>query len=96
MEASRCSGIPCKNIKRWATQGVLRKKGGGRRRYSPEMELSTYNWLCETYPRDSIVEMEKIQNYALGESDDESFKASRGWVLKFIQRFQLRDRFEIV
>ena len=34
-EISRSLGIPCKNIKRWATEGIFRKRGGGRRRTNP-------------------------------------------------------------
>jgi hypothetical protein len=36
-EISRMLKIPCKNIKRWSTQGIFRKRGGGRRKSSPEM-----------------------------------------------------------
>jgi len=35
IEISRKLKIPCKNIKRWSQQGVERKKGGGRKRFSP-------------------------------------------------------------
>ena len=31
-------GIPCKNIKRWATDGIIRKRGAGRRRVNPRLE----------------------------------------------------------
>lgn len=37
-EISKKLGIPCKNIKRWATGGVFRKIGGGRKRISPSLE----------------------------------------------------------
>lgn len=37
-EISRRLQIPCKNIKRWSTEGVFRKRGGGRRRSTPQME----------------------------------------------------------
>ena len=36
IEVSRRLRIPCKNIKRWSQYGVERKKGGGRKRFSPE------------------------------------------------------------
>jgi hypothetical protein len=35
IDISRKLGIPCKNIKRWSQQGIERKKGGGRKKFSP-------------------------------------------------------------
>jgi hypothetical protein len=37
-EISKKLGIPCKNIKRWATDGIIRKRGAGRRRVNPRLE----------------------------------------------------------
>ena len=44
-EISRKLRIPCKNIKRWSTQGVFRKSGGGRKRSSPKMENDIKKWI---------------------------------------------------
>lgn len=92
-EISRMLDIPCKNIKRWATEGVCRKRGGGRRRSSPLMESEVRNWIRKEFAPHEIVEIERIQEYALAVNKDEGFKASRGWVLKFIDRFRLRDKY---
>jgi hypothetical protein len=45
IEISRKLHIPCKNIKRWSQQGVERKKGGGRKRFSPETEWAVSDYL---------------------------------------------------
>lgn len=44
-EISKLLGIPCKNIKRWSTEGVCRKRGGGRKRSSPLMENEVRKWI---------------------------------------------------
>lgn len=36
-DISKLLGIPCKNIKRWAAEGIGRKIGGGRRRSQPDL-----------------------------------------------------------
>lgn len=49
-EISRTLGIPCKNIKRWATDGIYRKRGGGRRRTNPGLEEEVYRWINNHHP----------------------------------------------
>jgi hypothetical protein len=95
-EISRNLGIPCKNIKRWATEGVFRKRGGGRRRTNPSLEDDVYRWLDNNFDFGDSVPIEQIQQYALSRSRDPTFKASRGWAIKFIDRFNLRNRFGIM
>jgi len=36
-DISKLLGIPCKNIKRWAAEGIGKKIGGGRRRSQPDL-----------------------------------------------------------
>lgn len=48
-EISRKLHIPCKNIKRWSTQGVSRKSGGGRKRSSPKMEQDIKKWILQQF-----------------------------------------------
>lgn len=86
-EISRKLRIPCKNIKRWSTQGISRKRGGGRRRSSPEMEEAVNRWILEQFAQGEEIELDRIQEYALAINGDQYFKASRGWVLKFIDRY---------
>jgi len=83
-KVSKLLKIPCKNIKRWSTEGIFRKRGGGRKRTSPEMEEDTYRWLIRNFYEQEEVYIDQIQEYALSHSDDPNFKASRGWALKFI------------
>jgi hypothetical protein len=89
-EISRKLHIPCKNIKRWSTQGVSRKSGGGRKRSSPKMEQDIKKWILQQFAEGEIVELDRIREYALAISGDEAFKASRGWVCKFVDRAELR------
>ena len=89
-DISRMLKIPCKNIKRWSAQGVYRKRGGGRKRSSPAMEDVVSKWISETFRPGQEVDLERVQEFALAVSGDPSFKASRGWVLKFLDRFGLR------
>ena len=94
-EVSKALGIPCKNIKRWSTEGVFRKRGGGRRRTHPGLEDLIDQWINKHHiPGDSI-SIEEIQRYALSKSHDPLFKASRGWAIKFIDRFKLREKYVI-
>jgi transposase-like protein len=96
IEVSRRLRIPCKNIKRWSQYGVERKKGGGRKRFSPETERRVARKLKELYKEGSEVEYVKVQNIAINLSDDPTFKASRGWVVKFVERQNLRNYYTFV
>lgn len=93
-EISRLLKIPCKNIKRWATQGVCRKRGGGRKRTSPDMEEKVYDWVIGHFAEGEAVDIELMQEQALRVNNDDGFKASRGWALKFIERYKLRSIFD--
>ena len=64
VEISRKLRIPCKNIKRWSQQGVLRKKGGGRKRFSPETEINVANFLRMTHPPGSEIQYQEVQEIA--------------------------------
>lgn len=89
-EISRLIGIPCKNIKRWAVEGVDRKRGGGRRKTDPSMEDDIHDWLKRHHKMGDRISVEEIQEYALSKATDPTFKASRGWAIKFIDRYNLR------
>ncbi len=58
IEISRKLRIPCKNIKRWSQQGVERKKGGGRKRFSPDTEKAVSKYLKEHYGKGFEVQYE--------------------------------------
>lgn len=94
IEISRKLKIPCKNIKRWSQQGVERKKGGGRKRFSPETENAVSDYLKKQYQKGAEIPYEDVQEIARSMSDDVTFKASRGWVVKFVERQQLRGYFK--
>lgn len=48
-EISRKLRIPCKNIKRWSTEGVFRKRGGGRKRSTPHLEHAVLQWIRQSF-----------------------------------------------
>ena len=63
---------------------------------NPDMEDRLFRWVSRTYlPGDSI-EIERLQNVALFYAADDKFKASRGWIIKFIERYHLKDQFQII
>lgn len=90
-KVSQVFGIPCKNIKRWSQEGIERKCGAGRKRRNPAMEEKLNKWILQTYHVESCIPIEDIQRVALYFAKDPSFKASRGWVIKFIERYSLKD-----
>jgi transposase-like protein len=92
-EAAARLNVPPKNLKRWMQSGPIRKKGG-RKTQDPDMEKKLYFWIngyLEEYskmpPAKAIKQMAlKYSKYA------ESFKASKGWMEKFLARHNLNRR----
>jgi len=59
------------------------------------MENKVFSWLRGTYRMGETVEIGEIQNKALEVGEDGVFKASRGWALKFVERYQLRKYYTL-
>ncbi len=95
-EISRTLNIPCKNIKRWSLEGIARKRGGGRSKMNPTLEEDVFRWIRTHYHEDEPLQIEDIQKYALSRSIDEHFRASKGWAMRFVERFHLNTFYEIV
>lgn len=57
------------------------------------MESEVKNWITKEFAHGEVVEIERIQEFALAVNKDECFKASRGWVLKFIERHHLKGKY---
>lgn len=86
-KASEILNVPFKNLKRWILVGPNRKKGG-RKTKDPEMELNLTEWMIEfrdkygDLPNCNMVKKEALK---LSRFKD-SFKASKGWYEKFMNR----------
>ena len=86
---SKSFGIPIKNIKRWCEQGVERKEGAGRKRWDPSMENELYQRRISKQPEGGALDVEEIRAIALELSTVPDFKASRGWIINFADRYNL-------
>ena len=81
--------VPLKNLKRWVEVGAHRKKGGGRKTLDPDMEYELYQW-CLSQLTDKPLTRGLIKQRARNLSRFQgSFKASKGWLDKFIKRYEL-------
>lgn len=89
MEASRICNIPIKNLKRWIANGYYRKKGG-RKTQDPRMEDSLIRWIDQFYElNQKLPDQRLIKDMALMKSNfGSSFKASKGWYEKFLNRYK--------
>lgn len=86
-EASDILGIPEKNIKRWLRNGPERKKGAGRKTMDPSMEHKLLNWIADEYKRTGIFpDCKDVKAQAKIFSNNNDFKASKGWCDKFMRR----------
>ncbi|KRW98469.1 Homeodomain protein [Pseudocohnilembus persalinus] len=91
MYVSKQLDIPAKNIRRWVKQGPNRKKGGGRRTKDIEMEKKLHKWIIQQFSTQNQATRKQIQEKAMEITQfKNSFKASKGWMEKFLQRFQQR------
>ena len=88
---SKVMGIPCKNIKRWHDYGVDRKKGAGRKKTDPVMEENVCGWIYRNHHPGEDLDPCQLQQVALHFSTDPNFKASKGWLGNFLDRYQLRS-----
>lgn len=88
-EASDMLEIPEKNIKRWIKNGPERKKGAGRKTMDPNMERNLLNWVANEFSKKGeFPDNKEIKNQAKIFSNQEKFKASKGWCDKFLRRNQ--------
>jgi hypothetical protein len=91
-------GIQAKSIKRWVRDGVVRIRGGfasqgGRKVADPAMEAKLSKWLNLYFLDNGQKPSNKdIRRKAIDLSSNQNrFKASKGWLEKFIKRFVKRQ-----
>ena len=69
---------------RWKKNGCERKEGGGRPTDS-EME----NLIFEKIRSGDLTDEKEIRKFAIDLSKANSFKASKGWFVKFCDRYRI-------
>ena len=86
-EAADTLCITEKNIKRWLKNGPERKKGAGRKTMDPRMEHRLLDWIKDEFNRNKgLPDSKEIKSKARSFSENETFKASKGWCDKFLKR----------
>lgn len=86
LEAAQKWDIPVKNIKRWMKNGPERKKGG-RKTQDPVMESNLADWIRQYISSHKAMPSSRmIKDRALELSKFNDFKASKGWLEKFMNR----------
>ncbi|CAI2359315.1 unnamed protein product [Moneuplotes crassus] len=88
-EASKIHNVPIKSLKRWMVFGSQRQKGGGRKTKDPEMERKLYNWYLEQQENNIVVTAKSIKDMALKFTRCDDFLASKGWLEKFKNNYNL-------
>ena len=93
-KASEILNVPFKNLKRWILVGPNRKKGG-RKTKDPEMERKLTKWMIDfksqygDLPNCNMVKQEALKLSIF----KDSFKASKGWYEKFMNRqFRCKEK----
>ena len=69
-----------------------RLNGAGRKPKDPEMEEELFQWILELRSRHLRVSRRMIRLQARSLSPDDEFKASRGWLYRFMKRHDLSLR----
>ena len=87
---SREFGIPRRNLLRWKKNGCERKEGGGR-----PTDAALEQLIHDKIKRQELTDERTIRNFAIEYSRTSSFKASKGWFVKFCHRFGISLDFNI-
>lgn len=85
-DISKELGIPAKNIRRWKEEGINRKVGAGRRIKDIDMELNLRRWLIGEWNSGRYPSCKEIKQMAKTLSTNIEFRASKGWLQKFVDR----------
>lgn len=94
-EVSKTFGVAVKNIKRWLKQGVQRIKGGGRKVLDRNLDTALSKWLIQVSLKDKVnvvTNKGRVKKQARQLSTVSGFKASKGWLDKFLARTQIEHQ----
>lgn len=83
-EVSRMYGISINNICRWRKR-CERKSGAGRKVHNPSMESAILRWIG-SLGASTVITRQLIRKKAIELAQDSTFKASKGWFERFMNR----------
>ena len=82
--------ISIKNLKRWLKFGPERRKGGGRKKANPVMESKLFEWYNLHYKSNELpISIKLLKQMAIRFANTANFAASRGWLSRFINKYNI-------
>lgn len=87
-EVSEKYGISSRNINRWKKIGILRKKGSGRKFKDPSLESRMMIWY--NFQDKEKITAKQFKEKALELSNNESFRASTGWLTNIKKKYKIK------
>lgn len=78
-----------KSVERWRSNGIERKKGGGRKTLDPNMEAQLIEWYNNQIALGKIITPAMIKYKAKVLSCVKTFQASYGWYEKFKKKYKI-------
>ena len=89
-EVAKFFNIPQKKLKRWLEIGPKRLEGGGRKVMDPQMEIDLIHWIKSEKLFMKKITGKQIQDKARSLSRSEKFLASKGWLEKFLKKYDIK------
>ena len=90
IDVARKYGISTRNINRWKKIGIKRKKGSGRKFKDPLLEKKLLIWY-NTQDKNNITSRQ-FKSKALELSNNNSFRASSGWLTTIKKKYRIKFR----
>ena len=89
-EIAKMYNIPLKKLKRWIEIGPKRLEGGGRKVMDPFMEQDLIKWITFEKQNGIKISGKQVQDKAKSLSRVEKFLASKGWLEKFLKKYDIK------
>lgn len=89
-DVAKFYNIPLKKLKRWIEIGPKRLEGGGRKVMDPQMEVNLIKWINSETEKGSKLSGKEIQDKAKYLSKVDKFLASKGWLEKFLKKYDIK------
>ena len=88
IDVAKKYGISTRNINRWKKIGVKRKRGSGRKFKDPDLEKKIIIWY--NFQDKKNVTSEIFREKALELSNNNSFRASSGWLTIMKKKYRIK------
>ena len=88
IDVAKKYGISTRNINRWKKKGIKRKRGSGRKYKDPELEKKIIIWY--NFQDKKNVTAKNFRDKALELSNNESFRASSGWLTILKKKYKIK------